>query len=136
MSFSDDLENKVLDHIFGGGDYTRVATVYFGLSTADPGEAAAGLAEPSGNAYARVAVVNSTNNFSAAASGVKQNAAAVAFPEASGSWGLVSHVALWTDPTSTGAGAFMGSGALGTNKNIISGDTPQFPVNSFQVTLD
>jgi len=136
MSFSDDLENKVLDHIFGGVDYTRVATVYIGLSTADPGEAAAGLAEPSGGSYARVATVNSDNNFGAAVAGVKQNNAIVTFPEATGSWGLVSHIALWTNPTSDGAGAFMGSGALGTSKNIISGDTPQFPVNSLQITLD
>jgi len=135
MSFSDALENSVLDHIFGGPDYTRPTTVYIGLSTADPGEAAAGLAEPSGGSYARVAVVNSSNNFSAAAAGVKQNAAAVTFPEASASWGLVSHAAFWTDPTSDGAGAFLGSGALGTSKNVISGDTPQFPVNSLQVTL-
>ena len=135
MSLSDNLENNILDHIFGGTDYTRVATLYIGLSTADPGEAAAGLAEPAAGSYARVAAVNSTNNFSAAAAGVKQNAAAITFPEATASWGLVAYITIWDNPTSDGAGAFLGSGALGTSKNVISGDTPSFPVNSLQITL-
>jgi hypothetical protein len=136
MSFSDALEDAALDHIFGGPDYTRVATLYIGLSTSDPGEAAAGLAEPSGGSYARVALVNSSNNWDAAASGVKRNTGAITFPEATGSWGNVNYVAIWDNPTSTGAGAFLGSGALGTAKNVVTGDTPRFQANSLSITLD
>ena len=32
-SYADFLENKILDHVFGGPDYTRPATLYIGLST-------------------------------------------------------------------------------------------------------
>ena len=38
MSFSDLLENEILDHVFGANVYTSPATVWFGLSTADPGD--------------------------------------------------------------------------------------------------
>lgn len=136
MSFSDQLENDVLDHVFGGTTYTQPTTVWIGLSTADPGEAAAGLAEPSGNGYARVARVNNSTTWRAAASGVKQNSAELTFPEASGSWGTISHVALWVHPTSTGAAVFLGSGALGTSKAVTTGDTPRFQTDSLQVNLD
>ena len=50
--FSDYWENKILDHIFGKGSYTP-PTIYVGLSTADPTDDGSGLAEPSGNGYAR-----------------------------------------------------------------------------------
>jgi len=136
MSFGNTYENNILDHIFGGPDYTRVATLWVGLSIADPLDDASGLSEPSGNGYARVAVVNSSNNWSAAAAGVKRNATAIAFPTATGSWGNVTHAALWAAATSTGVGALVGKGALGTAKNVTNGDTPQFGIGSLSFSLD
>ena len=66
--FTDTLENKILDHVLGGGDYTREATVYITLVTANGTDSAAGT-EVSGNAYARVAVTNNATNFRAASGG-------------------------------------------------------------------
>jgi hypothetical protein len=136
MSFSNTLEDAVLDHFFGGAAYTPVSTLWIGLSTADPGENSAGMAEPSGNGYARIAVVNSSNFWSPAASGHKRNAVAFTFPTATGSWGLVSHAAVFTNATSTSGSVFLGSGALGTSKNVTNGDTPAFGVGSLDITLD
>ncbi|KKL18933.1 hypothetical protein LCGC14_2470590, partial [marine sediment metagenome] len=74
-SFNDYTENKVLDHIVGKTSFT-MPTAYVGLSTADPLDDASGLAEPSGNNYARV--TTSGSDWDAAASGATANAAALA----------------------------------------------------------
>lgn len=135
-TFSDSYENKILDHIFGGATYTQVATLWVGLSTADPLDTAAGNAEPSGNNYSRVAVVNSSNNFTVASGGVKRNAAAINFPTASGSWGLIAYMTVWDNATSTGVGAMVGVGSIATSRNIISGDAPSIGVGSLTISLD
>jgi len=73
-----------------------VATVYLGLSTADPLDDASGNAEPAGFAYARQAIA-----FDAPASvnGVGTsgpNSANIVFPTATGgAWGLITHGTLW-----------------------------------------
>lgn len=136
MSFSDTLENAVLDYLFGASALSQPATLWISLSTADPLDTAAGLAEPSGNGYARVAVVNDTNWWRASAAGVKQNSAELTFPEASGSWGTLTHVGIHTHATSTGVACLWGSGALGTSKAVTTGDTPRFQTDSLQVNLD
>ena len=138
MSFSDTLETKILDEVFGGTAYAAVATIYFGLSTADPLDSVAGLAEPVGNGYARVAFINNASNWRAAVSGAgtKQNSNEITFPEATGSWGTVTHVALFDHVTSNGLAVFMASGALGTSKAITTGDTPRFQTDSLTISLD
>jgi hypothetical protein len=136
MSWSDTLENAILDHVLGGPDYSRVNTVWVGLSTAVVSDNANGLAEPSGNGYARVSVVNSSNNLGAAAAGVKQNAAIFTFPEATGSWGTVVHFQIWNHATNVAAANLIAAGSLAANKTIGAGDTPRFPVNSLSITQD
>lgn len=129
-------ENKVLDHFFGGAAYTQVATLWVGLSTADPGDDASTLAEPSGGAYARVPLVNSSNVWGAAASGVKRNVSSIAFPAATGSWGSVSHHVLWDSPTSTGVANMVAAGALGVAINVTSGMLLVYGVGSLSVSAD
>jgi hypothetical protein len=120
MSFANYWENEILDHIFNKGAYTA-PTIYVGLSTADPGDDAAGLAEPSGNGYARVSTA--AGDWNAASGGAISNANDVTFPEATGSWGTVSHACLFDAATS---GNMLASGALSASKSIASGDTPYF----------
>lgn len=138
MSFSDTLETDVLNEVFGGTAYAAVATIYIGLSTADPLDDVSGLAEPSGNGYARVAIINDTNYWRPAVlgAGTKQNSAEFTFPEASGSWGTVTHVTLWEHPTTATLAVFQASGALGTSKAITTGDTPRFQTDSLTISLD
>jgi hypothetical protein len=136
MSFGNTIENTILDSMIGSTQLLGVNTLWIGLSTATIGDDASGLAEPSGNGYARIATVNSTNAWAAAASGVKRNAAAVAFPTATGSWGLVSDFAVWRAATSDGVDSLVGKGVLGLSKNVTNGDVPQFGVGSLSITLD
>lgn len=136
MSWSDTLENAILDHVLGGATYSQVATVWVGLSTAVASDNVDSLAEPSGNGYARVGLENAVANFGAAASGVKQNASIFTFPEATGSWGTVVQFLIWNHETLAAAANLIAAGSLAVSKAITGGDTPRFPVNSLSVTQD
>ena len=129
-SFANFWENEVLDHLFGKGSYTP-PTIYVGLSTADPGDDAAGLAEPSGNGYARVST--SGSDWNAASGGSIDNANDITFPQASGNWGTLTHFALFDAATS---GNMLAHGSLGTSKSISSGDTAKFAAGDLDVSLD
>lgn len=130
MSFANFWENEILDHIFNKGAYTA-PTIYVGLSTADPGDDASGLAEPSGNGYARV--TTAAGDWNTAASGLIDNQNELSFPAATGSWGTVTYACLFDAVT---AGNLLASGALTASKSITSGDTPKFAVGDLDVTLD
>lgn len=129
-SFNDYTENKVLDHITGKISFTK-PTAYVGLSTADPTDDASGLAEPSGNNYARV--TTSGSDWDAAASGATANAAALTFPEASGSWGIVTHFALFD---ASSAGNMLCYGTLDASRAITTPQVPRFAIGEFDITLD
>lgn len=119
-SISDYLENEVLDHIFNGAGaaWTPPTTVYVGLSTADPLDDGSGLAEPTGNNYARASVT-----FSAASSRAITNSGTVTFNQASGPWGTITHYAFFT---LVSGGNMMAHGQLAASKAIVSGNTPSF----------
>lgn len=55
-SFSDYLEDELLDHLFGKSTFTS-PTVYVALSTADPTDSGGSIAEPVGNGYVRKSTV-------------------------------------------------------------------------------
>lgn len=128
-SFSNYLENKILDHIFKTAAYTVPTNIYVALSTADPTDAGSGIAEPVGNAYARV----QCNAWDAAALGATANTNQVTFPQATGSWGTITHFALFDAIT---GGNMLAHGALTTSKAITTGDTPRFNAGDIDVTLD
>lgn len=135
MSLSNYLEDELLDHILGGSDYARPATVYIALLTATPTDANTGstITEPSGNNYSRVAVTNNGTNWPAASGGSKSNGTAINFATASGSWGTVTHVAI-LDASSNGN--VLAWGALSASKTVDSGDTVSFAIGALTVTLD
>jgi hypothetical protein len=126
MSFSNYLENKVLDHVFGGVSYTAPATLYVALFTSDPGETGSGT-EVSGGSYARQTVTFTVTGNQAS------NTAAVEFPTATGSWGTVTYAAIYDASTS---GNLLAYGALTTSKTIASGDVLRIPAGDFDITLD
>ena len=82
-SLSNYVEDEVLDHVLKTGVWAQPAALYVALSTADPTDAGSGMAEPSGNGYARV----QHDAWDAAASRATENTGTISFPEASGSWG-------------------------------------------------
>ena len=128
-SFSDYLENKILDHITGKEAYPS-PTAYVALSTADPTDDASGMAEPSGNGYARV--TTSGSDWSAAASGATSNAAAITFPTATGSWGTITHFAIYD---ASSGGNMLEHGDLSSSKVISTNQIPRFAAGELDITL-
>lgn len=129
-SFSDYTENKFLDHITGKTSFTK-PTAYVALSTADPGDDGATIAEPVGNGYARAATAGF--DWDAAASGAVANAAVIMFPTASGSWGTISHFALFDAATN---GNMLGHGVLTASQAITTNQIPRFAIGALDITLD
>lgn len=87
-SLSDYLELALLDHVFGGGNYTRPATLYIALFTVAPTDSGPGTEINTGvwTNYARPAVTNNSTNFPAASGtspGAKTNGTAISFGTAS-----------------------------------------------------
>lgn len=131
-SFADYLENKLLDHAFGGSDYSRPATVYIGLSTTTISDAGGNITEPSGNGYARKAVTNNSTNFPAASSGAKSNGVAITFDTPTGSWGTVTDFFI-ADASS--GGNILAYGALSASQVIGSGNVVSFAIGDLDITL-
>ena len=131
-SKSNYLENAILDHVLGGGDFTRPATVYVALYTVAPTDAGGGT-EVSGGSYARVSVTNNATNWPAAASGAKSNGTAITFPTASGDWGTVVAFAI-LDASS--GGNFLYWGDLLSSRVVNNGDTASFAPGTLDITED
>lgn len=134
MSATDYLENKKLDHILGNTAYSPPATLYIGLSTADPGETGTGAVEPSGGGYGRVAVTNNTTNWPAAANGSKSNGTQIAYAAPTGSWGTVTH---WFIADASSGGNILYKGPLTAATTIGAGDpTPRFAAGTMIINED
>ncbi len=129
-SFSNYLENKVLDHVTGKSSYTA-PTVYVALSTADPTEDGSGVAEPSGNNYARVETSSATWN--SASSGATSNANAITFPVALGSWGTITHFVLYD---AASGGNMLAYGSLASSQSVSADERPKFASGELDITLD
>ena len=123
MPFSTFLGNEIIDHMLRGASYTAASLIYASLHHSDPG--LTGANEISGSAYARQTI------WLNAASGKATTSASVlsftGMPSGSVAW-----AGIWNDPT---AGSFFMSGSLSASKTVNQGDTFQFPVADFDITL-
>ncbi len=128
--FADYWEGEILDHIFGKGSYTP-PTIYVGLSTVDPLDDASGLAEPNGNGYARAQTAAS--DWNATSGGSLDNANDITFAQATGSWGTITHFALFDAAT---GGNMLAHGALSQSKAIGSSDIAKFEAGDLDISLD
>jgi len=132
-SAGDYLENKILEHIVGKTSFA-MPTAYIALCTADPGEAnsGAGISEvANSNGYARKAT--SGSDWGEASGGAISNAAAIVFPQATDSWGTITHYAIMTSPV-WGEGYMLVWGDVTTPKTIDSGDTVQFAIGDLDLS--
>ena len=133
MSFSNYLENAVLNHITGKTAFTQ-PTVFVGLSTTAPTENGTGITEPTGGSYARVATSGAT--WSTATTGSTNNAAAITFPTATANWSAganFTHVVLFD---AASGGNFLAQGQITTPKPVLNGDTASFAIGNITITLD
>ena len=120
------LENALINAVLRNTSYTSPTTVYVGLFTSDPTDAGTGT-EVSGGSYARTSVT-----MAAPSDGVSSSSADVEFPQATASWGTVSHVGIYDAST---AGNLLFHTALDTSKAIASGDVFKIASGSLTVTL-
>lgn len=122
-SLSDWLELELLDHVLKTGAYSVPANIYVALSTADPLDTGAGVAEPSGGSYARVVM----NAWDAADARATENTNIITFAQATGDWGTITHWAIFdaiTEGNFLAHGSFEASKTCptGTNLYIAAGD--------------
>jgi hypothetical protein len=142
MPFTTATDNAMQDHILGGPDYVRVATVYIGVSSTTPTKGGTGVTEPSGGGYAVVPKTNDATNFpaSAANGNVKSNGTVITFPTAAATWlgGVnLTHVVVWNDPTLRAAGNLLMYGPIpvGLQQPVMSGNMLTIPVGSLDLQL-
>lgn len=123
-------EEALLDHLFNLASFTQ-PTIHLALSTADPTEDGSGLSEPSGDGYSRVETAAS--DWSRTDSTV-ENANELAFPEATGSWGTITHVAMYD--ASTGGNMLAYTALDGGGVAIEANDTLRFPAGDLTLSMD
>lgn len=130
-SFSDYLEDALLDHVLNATAFTSPTTLYVALYTAAPSDSGGGT-EVTGGSYARVSVTANTTNFPAASGGAAANGTAITFPTATADWGTV--VAFGILDASSGGNLLLWAD-LTANKTVSNGDTASFAVGDLDVTL-
>ena len=126
--FSDYLEDKVLDHVFGGNAYSAPGTLYVALYTVAPSDTGGGT-EVSGGAYARQTgafTVSGTNPTTAT------NSAAIEYPIATANYGTVVAVGI-LDASSSGN--LLAYSTLDASKVVSSGDVFRFNAGDLDITL-
>jgi len=126
--FSDYLEDKVLDHVFGGNAYTAPGTLYVALYTVAPTDTGGGT-EVSGGSYARQSgafSVSGTNPTTAS------NTAAIEYPTATADYGTVVAVGIFDASSS---GNLLAYANLTTSKVVSTGDVFRFNTGDLDVTL-
>jgi len=132
MAFTYFLDNKLLDHIFGGVNYSVPTTLYFGLSTSTPTVEGTNVTEPVGNNYSRVAITNDTTNFSLASNGIKYNNISITYPTSTGAWGTVTHFVIYDALT---GGNFLGFSPLNNPQTIETDNTLSFASNAIDFKI-
>ena len=126
-SFSDYLENELLDHVFANAAFTSPTTVYLALYTANPTDAGGGT-EVSGAGYARQAITFGTP----AAAGLISNTAAVSFTASGGNYGTVTGVGIFDALT---VGNLLAWDAI-TSATVNDTDTLEFAIGDIDISLD
>ena len=126
--FSDYLEDKVLDHVFGGTAYTAPSTLYVALYTVAPDDTGGGT-EVTGGSYARQ---TATFTVSGTSPTTATNAASIEYPTATANYGTVTSVGI-LDASS--GGNLLAYADLDTSKVVSTGDVFRFDAGDLDITL-
>jgi hypothetical protein len=121
--------HKLLDHLLKTASFTVPSNIYVAFSTANPTDSGGSIAEPSGNNYSRTVL----NGWDAASGGASSNSADFEGPVASGSWGTITHFALFDASSS---GNMLGYGALNASRSITVAIFPEFLAGELDVTMN
>ena len=126
--FSDYLEDKVLEHVFGGNAYSAPSTLYVALYTSAPSDTGGGT-EVSGGGYVRK---TSTFNVTGTNPTTASNTAAIEYPTATANYGTVVAVGIFDASSS---GNLLAYANLTTSKVVSTGDVFRFNTGDLDVTL-
>ena len=127
-AFSNFLENELLDHALGTGDFDAPSAVYVALATADLTDANVTTNEVSGGGYARQAAT-----FAAASGGSASTSATITFPVATADLGTITHFGLYDAAT---GGNLLYHGELNVPKVIGDGDTFEIQTGNLTISHD
>ena len=126
--FSDYLEDKVLEHVFGGNAYSAPSTLYVALYTSAPSDTGGGT-EVSGGGYVRK---TSTFNVTGTNPTTASNAGAIEYPTATANYGTVVAVGIFDASSS---GNLLAYANLTASKVVSTGDVFRFNTGDLDVTL-
>lgn len=139
-AMSDYLEGQIRAHIFRTASFTKPTVLAIALCTSAPVDGdtgdLTGKEVANSNGYARQTLNPLDANWTAASAtdGLTDNASAITFPVASGSWGTITHFAI-IDSATWGAGNMLLHGALTTSKAIDTGDVLSFQIGDLNITF-
>lgn len=122
---SDYLANQILDHIFQNGEWSNSDVIAISLHTNEP--------STSNEVTDSYAYARQQANFGSAGARATDNSADIEFPEATGDWDTISHVAIY-DTDSYQAGNQLFWGPLSTSKRISDGDVFRIPDGDLDVS--
>lgn len=127
-SFSDYLENEIMDHIFENGAYVPTATVEVALWVGDPTDTGLAGAEAAYTNYARQTIA-----FDAAAARLINQTAQVDFPQCgvTGQAGI-THYAIFE----AAAGNILAHGALSATVGVVQGNTPSIAAGEIDISIN
>ena len=126
--FSDYLEDKVLEHVFGGNTYTAPSTLYVALYTSAPSDTGGGT-EVSGGGYVRK---TATFNVSGTNPTTASNAGAIEYPTATANYGTVTSVGIFD---ALSGGNLLAYANLTASKVVSTGDVFRFNAGDLDITL-
>lgn len=132
--FVDSLELAILDHVFGKATYTPPSNWYLGLSSTTPTETGSNFTEPSSGSYARVSTAASDwNSATGTAPAKTDNAVAITFPTATGTWSSGSNLTHWGLFIASSGGTPRIWGTVDTPRPVYSGDVPTAPISGLRI---
>ena len=137
---SDYLEQNLLNHILNEVSFSVPTSTHVALFTVTPSDSGGGT-EVTGGAYARKYVAPNasaaTTKWNSAASDppgfVVDNAAEIAFPQATANWGNVVAFGIFTHPTT---GNLLYWGPLAATKTVNANDTFKFAAGDLNLRLE
>ena len=129
--------NKILPLLIGKtSTLNSTSSVFVGLSTTTPTLTGVNVTEPSGNGYARVLLGNTsqalTQKMGEVSNGHVENDEIIYFPEATGSWGTITHFCIFDSASS---GNLLAFGILSTPIQPVANTIPIIRVGELDLSL-
>ena len=136
MAFTNYGSTQVLNGLIGKGT-GPLSNCYIALSTTSPNADGTNFTEPSTSAgYARSIIglsgTTATQVMSNPTAGASSNTSIIFFPEATASWGTVTHFGLYSSQT---GGSLVLYGTLTNPIAVAANYVPLFRVGNFSLTL-